>query len=92
MGSCRPFADWMRHVYWVEGRVRQIPSPCGAGGETGYTAQEDLKSINSHNTGKDGKGLFFPFLLSKTLLGFIYFFILGPPQLRLHLLMQRVQV
>ena len=26
-GSCRSFADWMRHVYWVGGRVRQIPSP-----------------------------------------------------------------
>ena len=34
------------------GRVRQIPSPCGAGGEAGYTAQEDLKSINSYHTGE----------------------------------------
>ena len=49
MGSCGSFADWMRHVYWVEGRVRQIPSSYGVGGETGYTAQEDLKSINSYN-------------------------------------------
>ena len=28
-------------------------SPCGAGGETGYTAQEDLKSINSYNMGEE---------------------------------------
>ena len=42
----------MRHVYWVEGRVRQIPSSYAVGGETGYTAQEDLKSINSYNTGE----------------------------------------
>ena len=34
------------------GRVRQIPSPYGGGGEAGYTAQEDLKSINSYNTGE----------------------------------------
>jgi len=31
------------------GRVKQIPFPYGVGGETGYTAQEDLKSINSYN-------------------------------------------
>ena len=43
----------MRHVYWVGGRVRQIPSPYGVGGETGYTAQEDLKSINSYNMGEE---------------------------------------
>ena len=42
----------MRHVYWVGGRVRQIPSLYGVRGETGYTAQEDLKSINSYNTGE----------------------------------------
>ena len=27
MGSCGSFADWMRHVYWEGGRVRQIPPP-----------------------------------------------------------------
>ena len=27
-------------------------SLCGLGGETGYTAQEDLKSINCYNTGE----------------------------------------
>ena len=39
------------HIYWVEGGVRQIPSPYGVGEETSYTAQEDLKSINSYNMG-----------------------------------------
>ena len=33
-------------------RVRQMSSPYGVGGETGYTAQEDLKSINNYNTGE----------------------------------------
>ena len=37
MGSCGSFADWMRYVYWVRGRLRQIPPPYGVGGETGYT-------------------------------------------------------
>ena len=35
--------------YWVGEGVWQLPSPCGVGGETGYTAQEDPKSINSYN-------------------------------------------
>ena len=64
----------MRHIYWAwgRGRVRQIPSPYGVGGETGYTAQKDLKSIKlQHGGGKDNKGLVFLFLHSKTLLGFI---------------------
>ena len=59
-------------------RVRPIPSPYGIGRETGYTAQEDLKSIDSYNRrGKDDKDLFFcVFLHSKALLGlFIYLFI-----------------
>ena len=34
------------------GGVRKISSPYGVGGETGYTAQEDLKSINSDNMGE----------------------------------------
>ena len=37
------------------GRVRQVPSTCGVGGETSYTAQEDLKSINSYNMGREGR-------------------------------------
>jgi len=36
---------------WV-GRVRKIPSPCGVGGETGYTGQEEPKSINSYKMGE----------------------------------------
>ena len=82
MGSCGSFADWMRHVYWVEGRVRQIPSSYAVGGETGYTAQEDLKSINSYYRakGRTGRVWLFLFLHSKTLLGFICTFVLGSPQ------------
>ena len=34
----------MRHVYW--------PSPCGVGGEAGYTGQEDLKFTNSCSVGE----------------------------------------
>ena len=34
------------------GRARQVSSPCGIGGETGYTAREDLKSVNSYNRGE----------------------------------------
>ena len=33
------------------GRVRQIPSPHGVGGETGYTAQGDLKPFKLKNMG-----------------------------------------
>ena len=33
------------------GRVRQIPSPRGVGGETGYTAQGDLKPFKLKNMG-----------------------------------------
>ena len=42
----------MRQIPWVRGRVRQIPSAYGVRGETGYTAREDLKSINSCNMGE----------------------------------------
>ena len=42
----------MRHAYWLWGRVSQIPSPYGVGGETGYSAQEDLKSTNSYTMGE----------------------------------------
>ena len=48
----------MKHVYSVGGRVRQIPSLYGVGGETGYTGQKDLKFINSYNVG-DGKDVWF---------------------------------
>ena len=56
LGSCGSFTDWMRHVYWVGRRVRQIPSPSGVGGETGYIGQEDLKFINSYNFGDGREG------------------------------------
>ena len=34
------------------GSVRQISSPYGVGGETGYSAQENPKSVNSYNVGE----------------------------------------
>lgn len=45
----------------MEGRLRQISSPYGVGGETGSTAPEDLKSIDGYRVGegKDDKGLVF---------------------------------
>lgn len=43
-GLCQPFADWMRHLCWVEGRVSKYALLTGVEGDTGYTAaQEDLK-------------------------------------------------
>ena len=68
-------------------RVRPIPSSYGVGGETGYTAQEDLKSINSYNRrGKDNKNLFFFFFSSciprpALVFNFFFFcsFLLGTP-------------
>ena len=36
-------------VYTGWGKSRAIPSPYGVGAETGYTAQEDLKSVNNYN-------------------------------------------
>ena len=38
------------HILGGEGRERQISSPYGVGGATGYTAQDDLNSVNSYNT------------------------------------------
>ena len=52
MGSCWSFAEWMRHVYWWSKSKANTFSMCGVGGETGYTAQEDLKSVNSYNMGE----------------------------------------
>ena len=43
---------WGTYSGWGRGRVRQISSPSGLGGETGYTAQKDLKSINNYNMGE----------------------------------------
>ena len=44
----------MRHIYcWGDGGESKVTSSAfGVGGETGYTAQEDLKSANSYNTGE----------------------------------------
>jgi len=42
--------DEARILGW--GRVRQIPSPYGIGRETGYTDQEDMKSVNSYSMGE----------------------------------------
>ena len=39
-------------MYTRWGRVWQISSPYGVGEETGYTAQEDLKPVNSYNMGE----------------------------------------
>ena len=67
----------------MEATVRQISSPYAVGGETGYTAHEDLKSIHGYNMGegKADNGLVFLFLHSKkTLVGFICSFALGSPQ------------
>ena len=36
-------------------RVQQRPSPYGLGGETGYTAQENLKSVSSDTMGEGGR-------------------------------------
>ena len=55
-GSCGSFADWIRHVYWGGGGREKSKantfSLCGIGGETGYTAQEDLQSFNSYRMGE----------------------------------------
>ena len=40
----------MRPIYWA--REANTFSLCGVGGERGYTAQEDLKSISSYNMGE----------------------------------------
>ena len=86
-GSCGSFADWMRHVYWVWGRVRQILSPCALGGGTGYTAQEDQKSVSHYNVGEGRtiKVFFFSFPAFQDppwfcfVLFFSYTFVLGTP-------------
>ena len=55
-GRCT-FYHWV--ICWLDeahilgwGQVRQISYPYGIGGETGYTAQKDLKSVNSYNMGE----------------------------------------
>ena len=73
------------------GRVRKILSPYGVGGESVYTAQEDLKSINSYNMG-EGKmlmGLVFPFLHSKPSL-VLSSFVPGSPHTSLSLFLRPI--
>ena len=57
------------------GKSRANTFPYGVGGDTGYT----VPLIVTTWGGKDDKGLVFPFLHSKTLLGFICSFILESP-------------
>ena len=73
----RVIADWMRKG--VGRRVKQRPSPYGLGGETGYTAQEDLKSVSRDTMGEGGRSgsgsrscIPFP-------LGFLCTFVFGSP-------------
>ena len=40
------------HSLGWRGHVRKTSCPCGVGGETGYTAQGNLKSVNSDNMGE----------------------------------------
>lgn len=76
----------MRQVFWVKEESGKYLLLTGVEGDTGYTAQEDLKFLNGYNMGegKTKKGLFlFPFLHSKILLVFFFspcFFLLGTPQ------------
>jgi len=73
----------MRQVYWVGGKSKaNTLFLYGEGGETGYTGREDLNSLIVTTLGMEGKvdkGLVFPLLHSKTLLGFICSFVLGSP-------------
>ena len=47
---------WWDTVHGVTKSRKQLSdfTHYGVGGETGYTAQEDLKSINSYNLGRKG--------------------------------------
>ena len=42
----------MSHVYWMGKSKANTFSLCKVGGETGYSAQEDLKSVHSYNMGE----------------------------------------
>ena len=39
------------YTWWGKSKANTF-SLCATGGETGYTAQEDLKSVNSYNMGE----------------------------------------
>ena len=44
---------WGMYTRWRKSKANAF-SLCGVGGETGSTAQEDVKSINSYNMGREG--------------------------------------
>ena len=68
----------MRHLYWVKEESSKYVLLTGVEGDTGYTAQEDLKFLNGYNRGEEG---LFPFLRSEILLFFFSCsFFLGTPQ------------
>ena len=69
----------MRDIYWLGGSRESKANIFSLWGKRG--AQEDLKSVNSYSMG-EGRAIrvwVFPFLRSKTLLGFICSFILVSP-------------
>ena len=59
--------------------VKQRPSPYGPGGETGYTAQEDLKSISRHTMGEGRMVRAGPPFLRSLPLGLLCSSVLGSP-------------
>ena len=61
------------------GKSKQIPSFCGEGGETGYTAQEDLKSISRHTMGEGRMVRAGPPFLRSLPLGLLCSSVLGSP-------------
>ena len=66
-------------------------SLCRVEGETGYTVQEDLKSINSYNMGEGRTiSVWFSIPYSKTLLGLIYSLVPGSPRSSLSLFLGQI--
>ena len=58
---CKESIGVLQVICWLDeagilsggwGQVWQRPSPYGVGGETCYTAQEDLKFLNPYNVGE----------------------------------------
>ena len=79
----RVIADWIRSG--AESKAKTF-SLCRVEGETGYTVQEDLKSINSYNM-REGRMIrvWFSIPYSKTLLGLICSLVPGSPRSSLSL-------
>ena len=75
---------------WGKSKVNTF-SLCRVEGETGYTVQEDLKSINSYNMG-EGRMIrvWFSIPYSKTLLGLIYSLVPGSPRSSLSLFLEQI--